>query len=492
MKKTTLISVTVIVLSLFACQASLNASTFYPNDYRKLTEYGDSLSLKLSELKETSAEEFCSSRAASELYSERHVSLPPDFFANEPRDAGKKVSATMSEIRNHIRLKFFPAYSKNLDPYFRCAKKIGGLLKTLRYIDEFISVWAYEVRSIRIEEVVPYPNMGILDRTVPNNLNVPDEDFILWRSIETGDIILAKTFLPISSYASKGTEDEFDMSHAFVTLANKESPMKHKILETDISFGLSQYSVYEAVHSAVRLQIYRAPLPMERRAELISEFLKGIDGRKVPYDFQMDDLGKNHTEKLFCSEIIALVFQKSLTFPLTRSNFRSRQSDLVVDTTIPHENIFQPGVIEVDPRLKLISEWRYLPKVLDSYLYDAVSMALFDWEKSYQYRFTKSSFVHFYLKTLWYLRKVPFFSQVLVRLFPEHIPQSVLLTYGSVQYLLNAVVPVLRAESQKHFEKHGVHLDMRSLFLKLEEIRKADAIKHREGTKTLFHHTFRS
>lgn len=492
MKKTTLISITALAISFIVCQASLNASTFSPNDFRKLTEYRDSLTHKLKELRATSAEEFCSSTAASPLVSERQVSLPPHFFANEPRDVGKQASEIIGKIRDHIRVKFFPTYSQNLKPYLGCAKKIGGILKTLRYIEEFISVWAHEIQSIRIGDVVPYPEMKILEQTGPNNLNIPGEDFVLWKSIETGDIILAKSFLPISSYASKGTEDEFDMSHAFVTLADKEYPMKHKILETDINFGLSQYSVYAAVQSAVRLQIYRAPLPMQKRAELVSEFLKGIDDRRIPYDFQMDDLGKKHTEKLFCSEIIALVFQKSFAFPLTRSNFRSRQSDLVIDTTIPHESIFQPGVIEADPRLKLISEWRYLPKVLDSYLYDAVSMVLFDWEKNYQYRFTKSSWVHFYLKTLWHLRKVPFFSQVLARLFPDHIPQSVLLTYGSVQYLLNAVVPVLRAESQTHFEKHGVHLDMRSLFLKLEEIRKADAMKHKEGTKTLFHHAFRS
>jgi hypothetical protein len=465
------------------------AFAFYPNAHDDLESYHRFLGARYSELQETKVPVFCAELLSQKIYTPRQVSLPPRFFKEKQREIGVKIVAQIHDLQSLIRRKTLRSSSLHEVGFKECAPRLGSLLKTLRYIDEFISVWAHGIQSIPIESLVPFQEMDILTGAKNANISRADTKFNLWRSLQTGDIILAKFNTPVSSYASNGTGDEFDLSHVLVSIADPIN-FEHKILETSIHHGLTQYPVYPGLQSAVRIQIYRTDLPPKTTQELVKNFLSQVSGKKLLYDFEMDDVSEKKEKKLFCSELLVSIYKDHLPFPYTRSFFRSTASPLIQATSIPFESIFQPALIEADPRLNLVSEWRYLPKVLDSHFHDAIASALFDWENDFGYRIRENSLHHQVLNTLWYLDKVPFFSKLLQRVIPQESPRSVVLSYGTTQKIITELMSPLREADRRHKTSFGVHMALDEVHRTLNHLRLEDLERFKGNKPTVFHHLF--
>jgi hypothetical protein len=480
-----------LVFLLSATSLLAGENRFYPQNYKNLGEYGSFLNEQKAAIRGLTAQQLCSDFIGEEVYSERHVQLRPQLFESVPREVGKEVARTTQEIVFIIRDRHFNRDLAEGEYAKSCAHKLLAFFKTLRYIDEFISVWSYDVKSEPVSKTKFFWDLRIFDGSIPYNLSTNPKDFSLWKSIETGDVFLGKGIFALSSYAPKGTADELDMSHIFVAHPRSNSPPKLKLIETSISHGAKEYLAHEFLPFMLRLQVYRLPIDHAIRKERVLRLVKRINSERVPYDFQMDDRSADHLGELFCSELLVYLFQDKVRFPLMRSFFRSRSSFFVIGTTIPFESIFQPGLIEADPRLKLLASWRYLPKVLDSSYQDSVVMALHDWEEHHGYKMNEGSFQYRRLKALWYLRKIPLFSGLLSGLFPAHIPQDALISYGLGEYLTETLLKHVRVFSQSYYARHRLYPDMSSVLEYLESFRKDDLEKKRVRGRSLIHGVFR-
>lgn len=197
----------------------------------------------------------------------------------------------------------------------------------------------------------------------------------------------------------------------------------------------------------------------------------------ILYDFSFN---QDDNEALFCSEVISYAYSHvtdgKLQMPMFRSRLMVRKPEFVKQLEIGAETSFIPADIEVDPRFKIVSEWRDAAKTQENLQKDAVLQAMFQWSDQYGYRMIQASSKKslIYRNIAWPLRRVPFLKKYFRDKMPLNMSRRLIGYFGVLDSIGEYLQEKLKVEDDKAIMERGVPLLKEEKYEFLDKVRIQD------------------
>jgi hypothetical protein len=338
-----------------------------------------------------------------ELYIEGHETLLHDLFE--------------LKINIHERLRSFYR-SSGLKK--ECADASRFAFKAIRTTEDYISENYLRARG----DSIKFPDNAFIDENLHVRRHPDFANFDMLKDLKSGDILLTRgNAFTSAAIASLG---EFDTQFSHMSMVYRDDSDKLWTVEAHIEVG----SFVRPIEDHIKDKNYRTMLfryEDERLAAKAAHYIfhkvkKASESRgNILYDFGFD---QDDNESLFCSEIASYalkhVSKGELEIPMFRSRLFNRKPEFVKMLGIKAEESFVPADIEVDPRFKIISEWRDANKTNDNLQKDAVLHAMYSWNDKYGYQMRQASSGKslLYRNVAWPMRRVP----VLKKYFKDKLP----------------------------------------------------------------------
>jgi hypothetical protein len=145
------------------------------------------------------------------------------------------------------------------------------------------------------------------------------------------------------------------------------------------------------------------------------------------------------------------------------------------------ESTFAPADIELDPRFRLIAEWRFVPTIRKTKIQDAIFSSIFFWMEIYNYDLQPELTALLGGNMAVTLRKMGLFSSRL----QKHMPSSLLNTVIRLHYLTQPIEKHMFEVEKLFYDKHGYSMTYRDLLKELENYRLSDCEYYQEMKKKL-------
>ena len=317
--------------------------------------------------------------------------------------------------------------------------------------------------------------------------------FNLNKDLKSGDIILSRG----KAYTSAAISQlgDFDTQFSHLSVVYKDPQGKFWTVEAHIEVGSFVRPLEEHIEDKnFRTSVYRFDdeATAARAAEFIFNKVKKASDTtgNILYDFgfNLDD-----NKSLFCSEIASLAYdvasEGQVKIPFFRSKVLARKPKFVNQLGISVETSFIPADLEVDPRFKLVSEWRNANIINDIQEKDAVLAAMFKWsdEEGYVLRQGSSGKSFLYRNIAWPLRRVPYLKKYFVEKMPINMSRKLIGYFGVLESIGKLLQDQLKVENEASRSDRGVSLTKAEKYAVLEKLKDEDKAKR----KPKLHHMFR-
>jgi hypothetical protein len=392
----------------------------------------------------------------SELKAEGHESILHDLW---------KLKINLHErLRNFYRTS---ELTKN------CADASRAALKAIRTTEDYISFNFFKTNTGSVK----FPD----DAFEENNLHVmrhPDAPgFHLLKDLKSGDIILTRG----NAYTSAAIANlgEYDTQFSHMSMVYRDNAGKLWTVEAHIEVGSFVRPIEDHIKDKnYRTMIYR--FENEELAAKAAEFIfnkvkKASDTKgNINYDFGFN---QDDSTELFCSEIVSHAIEHvsggDTKIPFIRSRLMVRKPDFVKMLGIKADASFVPADIEVDPRFKILTEWRDAKKTIDNLQKDAVLQAMFSWNDDHGYNMIqgagKKAFL--YRNIAWPMRRVPFLKKYFVEKMPLNMSRELIGYFGVLESVGELLQRELNKEEVEAVESNGLPLMKIEKFKFLEQLR---------------------
>lgn len=357
-----------------------------------------------------------------------------------------------------------------------CSVASRGALSAIRTTEDYIHENYYQLNRETI--VFPDHSFGADNPHVKKNPEYSDFNFE--RDLKSGDVLLTRgNAYTSAAIASLG---EFDTQFSHMSLVYRDEQGKLWTVEAHIEVGSFVRPLQDHINDKnYRTMVFR--YENEEVARKAAEYIfhkvkKASDTTgNILYDFGFD---QDNNEALFCSEIVSYAFshvtQGQIQMPLFRSQLFVRKPDFVRTLEITANSSFIPADIEVDPRFKVISEWRDAAKTRENLQKDAVIHAMYKWNDELGYRMIQASSGKslLYRNIAWPLRRVPFLKKYFKDKMPLNMTRKLIGYFGVLESVGEHLQKRLVIEDEKAALERGIPLLRSEKASVLEEIRLDD------------------
>jgi hypothetical protein len=356
-----------------------------------------------------------------------------------------------------------------------CARSLRPIFRHIRLLEDLSE--EYQARN----------NLGLAVSSSAFSMKNPQvhkapgfETIELSQDLESGDLLLTRgNAFTSAAIASLGEEDT-QFSH--LSLVYKDEKNKIWTIEAHIEVG----SIVRPLEAHIKDSNFRTMvLRFEdkklaaRAANFAFETVKKASETtgNINYDFGFD---MDEDQNLFCSEIVSWSFSKvsdnQIQVPLIKNRVLMRKSSFVNDLEINIQESFIPADLEIDPRFKIIAEWRDANRVNDSHEKDAILQAMYRWVDDFGYRMINGSSrkSKFYKHIVWYMRRIPLLKNYVKEKLPLNMSRKLIGFFGVLDSVGEWLQIRLQPANKQTIEARGIPLLPEEKYQFLNDLRLAD------------------
>ncbi|MBU6375720.1 MAG: hypothetical protein KGQ59_06980 [Bdellovibrionales bacterium] len=448
------------------------------------------------------SEESCI-QSLSQYYQDLLKLTPDSQVAREIEQRPGQANRAFFEARQDLREGLFRLYQKGAYSE-ACADQARNVMRVLRYTEEYIAEHGLKVPPYN--EKKPYPYLAG-DRPY---LHLARElSSFSPKDLKSGDILLSRGNAFASAAIARLSQVDGQFSHgAFIYI--DPATRQPLVLEAHIEVGstIRSYEEYASDGNArvmlLRFRGEEGQALAARAAQEAYERLKAAERspfKVVPYDFAMDLSDEN---AFFCTEIPYFGFKKAsagrVQVPLYLGRIEPKNRNFVNRLGISTQRSFLPSDLDVDPRFKVLAEWKDISRVGWIRRKDAVLDRFYAWSDEYGYQLHGTVSSWFRKTVVWKLRRWPLFSHLLQSKFPLNMPQSVLESITVLNALGEVLEGYLETRDDLALKQRGFRLTISEMesqldAFRLEDLQRYEASrgnKKQDSTPVYFHHVFRA
>ena len=369
-----------------------------------------------------------------------------------------------------------------------CADEVRLTLFEIRNSEDIIEDDLY--RSKKDGSEYPDNPFGQNNLQVKRHPQFKDLDFL--KDLKSGDIILSRgkayTSAAISSLG------EFDTQFSHLSVVYRDDSGKLWTVESHIEVGAFVRPIEDHINDKnFRSVIYRFDdeyLAYEASKFIYFKVKNASDTTgNIFYDFAFD---QESSENLFCSEIASHAFdhvsRDQVRLPMFKSKLQSRKPRFVQKLGIKSLESFVPSDIEVDPRFKMLAEWKHAAGIQDALEKDAVLRAMYEWNEKYGYELVQGKGKAFlYRNIAWPLRRVPFLKKYFVEKMPINMSRELIGYFGVLESVGELLQKKLQIKEKDALQTRGMPLLNSEKYSVLEDFRLEDM----QLRKTKLHKMYR-
>lgn len=357
-----------------------------------------------------------------------------------------------------------------------CADSMRHAFRSIRTSEDYIQESFYRLNSDSLD--VPDDAFGEGNKEVKKH---PDmQNFRMVKDLKSGDIILSRgNAFTSAAIASLG---EFDTQFSHMSIVYRDKDAKLWTVEAHIEVGSFVRPLEDHIadkNARTMILRYEDEETAQRAAEFIFNKVKKASDTtgNILYDFGFN---QEDSEQLFCSEVISHAFdvatEGSIQIPFFKSQLMSRKPEFVKMLGITASASFVPADIEVDPRFKVLAEWRDSKKVNELLQKDAILHAMYHWNDSFNYQMIQASSSKsiIYRNVAWPLRRVPFLKKYFVEKMPLNMSRQLIGYFGVLESVGEYLQQELKAADNEAIERNSLPLMAEEKYRVLDQLRMLD------------------
>jgi hypothetical protein len=365
----------------------------------------------------------------------------------------------------HHEMKYTPSCARSLRPIFRQIRLLEDLSEEFQArnnLDSPVSSSAFSIKNPQVHKAPGFESME------------------LSQDLESGDLLLTRgNAFTSAAIASLGEEDT-QFSH--LSLVYKDEKNKIWTIEAHIEVG----SIVRPLEAHIKDSNFRTMVLRFEDQKLAASAAKfafetvkkaSETTGNINYDFGFD---MDEDINLFCSEIVSWSFSKVSNnlsqIPLIKNRVQKRKSSFVNDLEINIQESFIPADLEIDPRFKIIAEWRDANRVNDSHEKDAILQAMYRWVDDFGYRMINGSSrkSKFYKHIVWYMRRIPLLKNSVKEKLPLNMSKKLIGFFGVLDSVGEWLQIRLQPANKQTIDTRGIPLLPEEKYQFLNDLRLAD------------------
>lgn len=407
----------------------------------------------------------------AELGSEKHAEISKDLW-----DLKLKLHQSLRSFHE------FGEYSSD------CARALRGAFRAIRLVEDMVEE---DFSRNHPEQQIPSSAFELGNPFVHKADGF--EKFELTKDLRSGDILLTRgNAYTSAAIASLG---EFDTQFSHMSIVHIDEQGKIWTVEAHIEVGSIVRPLEDHINdSNFRTMVFRFDdrIMAAAAASFAFENVKKATETKgnINYDFGFD---MDEDQNLFCSEVVSWAFEKvsagEIKIPFIRNRIQKRKPTFVKDLGITAQESFIPADIEIDPRFKIVAEWRDAKRINDSHEKDAILQAMYSWVDSHNYRMINgsSSKSRFYKNIVWIMRRTPILKIVVKEKLPLNMSRKLIGFFGVLESIGEMLHERLSVANRDAITIRGLPLLPKEKFKILESFR----LKDHQENKGKLHKMFR-
>jgi len=471
MKKINFLWVLPATLLVTACASSPEAPVIQ-RQTASMRELVEDVPRILQEVREGFNEGNCTSFI--QRYTEQVYRKPANYyFPKNPAEVRELDTKADELIRNlfDMRLAMQEKFKGFQNPSVDCVNDVRKALRYTRFAEEALIIWHLE-RKRRVEKYTE-----IFGHSWPYSMySSPNFRF------QTGDLLLLRGQTFISAAIARVGDSDSQFSHLAIV---GEDPKGEKyVVESLIETGTIKTKLKDYLKKLeVRAVIYRHPDSALARRAGIAVYQKAnaahLRGETIPYDFTMNP---NDHSQLFCAELVQMAYElasrNEIRLPRYKTSFyRLKGKQLLKELSMDVASTFAPADIELDPRFRLVAEWRYIPTLRKTKAQDAIYTSVFDWmeKRNYELKPEPISWLGGNLASM--IRKIGLFPDKM----QKHMSPSLLKTVIRLSYLSEALENHLLPVEAEYYQKNGHSMSFSDMLRDLEKFRSEDCSRYEQS-----------
>jgi hypothetical protein len=357
-----------------------------------------------------------------------------------------------------------------------CTVATRHALRSIRTAEDYVNSNFVQTQG----SLLSFPNSAFIEEN-PHVRKSPEfSDFDFKRDLQSGDIILSRgNAFTSAAIANLG---EFDTQFSHMSMVYKDKVGNLWTVEAHIEVGSVARPISEHIKdNNYRTMVYRfddSGLAAQAAEYIFNRVKKATEtSGNVLYDFAFD---QSNSDALFCSEVVSHAFEHvsegNVRIPMFPSRLLTRKPEFVKMLGINQEASFIPADIEVDPRFKIISEWRDANRTQENLQKDAILQAMYKWndELGYQMRQSSSSKSIIYRNVAWPLRRAPYLKKYFVNKLPLNMSRELIGYFGVLESVGEFLWEEIKKLDNVSIETRGYPLSKSEKASILDEVRLED------------------
>lgn len=371
----------------------------------------------------------------------------------------------------------------------KCATALRGTLRALRTVEDILSEHKFRNDSNQGS----YSDHAFGEGNSELRVNPEFKNFSMMRDLQSGDIILSRG----NAYTSSAISHlgEFDTQYSHLSVVYKDELGKFWTVEAHIEVGVFVRPLEDHRDDKnFRTMVYRFEDKdlAHKSAEYIFKKVKSASDStgNIFYDFGFNP---DDSTQLFCSEVASYAYSFSsngeVNIPLFRSELLKRKPEFVRMLGIEVNKSFIPADIEVDPRFKIVTEWRDPKKINNNLEKDSIMQSMFKWSDDLGYRMVQASSKNslIYRNVAWPLRRIPFLKKYVINKLPLNMSRKLIGYFGVLESIGEFLQKDLKPADEKSIKETGFPLMGSDKAKLLEETR----LKDLGARKKVLHRMYR-
>lgn len=383
-----------------------------------------------------------------------------------------------TKVNIHERLRSF---HNTLGLAADCASASRGALRAIRTTEDFINDNLLSAHG----KTTKFPDNAFEKNNIHVRRHPEMAGLDLIRDLKSGDVILTRG----NAYTSAAIANlgEYDTQFSHMSMVYRDNHNNVWTVEAHIEVGVFVRPLKDHIEDKnVRTMIFRFDDEdlAARAAKYIFEKVKKASDTtgNIYYDFGFN---QDNPSQLFCSEVVSHAFDVAsrgqVKIPFQRSRLLLRKPQFVKMLGIEVADSFIPADIEVDPRFRIIAEWRDANKIADSMEKDAIMQAVFRWNNDLGYEMRQASSKKSFLfrNIAWPMRRIPLLKKYFKDKLPINMSRSLIGYFGVLESIGELLQKGLKVADEKARKERSFLLTKREKAAVLEELRIKDLTKRR-------------
>ncbi|MCB0355456.1 MAG: hypothetical protein KDD40_00525 [Bdellovibrionales bacterium] len=385
-----------------------------------------------------------------------------DVLSYQPEQVKKAAPVLIQKsFETRLRLKEFFSQWYSSGRISTKDQSIADLVRKINNFGRYAEEMMGEVLLNKIQPQEAEAHSGVFSQSYPFTLIASGYENFAWQA---GDVILMRGNRHNSAAIARIGDTDVQFSH--LAIVHKEADQLY-LVEALIEKGLVIDDLKEILKKgSARFAVYRfedQQVAAQAAKDLYLEALEAQqENRIIEYDFSMEMKCDNN--KYFCSKAIACGIQKAsqntYTFPIFPTYMTMKNRTFLETLGITVRSTFAPQDVEVDPRFRLIREWKDYSLTSQVRAKDQLASAIFYWMEKYDWKFHEGPIdfvLTFGLKALSYV-----FGPIQDAI-PYYLDRRIVSLMVALHLTAEPVYQDILSMQKSYFSKYGIPMHPREI-----------------------------